>query len=95
VSAVAGELEGIPLPIFSILEAHLATSETTGSRDLFMTVLSRMDESPLVSGEDVVSLGIPEGRQVGLLLDQVRRLQLDGMINSRQDAVAYLCASKG
>jgi hypothetical protein len=54
-----------------------------------------MDESPLVSGEDVVSLGIPEGRQVGLLLDQVRRLQLDGMINSRQDAVAYLCASKG
>ena len=93
-SAVAGELEGIPLPIFSILEAHLAGLETTGPRDLLMTVLSRMDEPPLVSGEDVVSLGIPEGRQVGLLLDQVRRLQLDGMIGSREEAMAYLCASK-
>jgi hypothetical protein len=95
VSAAAGELEGIPLPILSILEAHLSTSATTGPRNLLMTVLSRMDESPLVSGEDVVSLGIPEGRQVGLLLDQIRRLQLDGVINSREEAVAYLYTSKG
>jgi tRNA nucleotidyltransferase (CCA-adding enzyme) len=95
VSAVVGELEGMPLPILSILEARLATLETTGPRDLLMTVLSRMDEPPLASGEDVVNLGIPEGRQVGLLLDQVRRLQLDGVINSREEAVAYLCASKG
>jgi hypothetical protein len=95
VSAAAGQLEGIPLPILSILEAHLSTTETTGARNFLMTVLSRMGESPLVSGEDVVSLGIPEGRQVGLFLDQVRCLQLDGMINSREDAVAYLCASKG
>jgi len=69
--------------------------ETTGPRDLLMTVLSRMDEPPLASGEDVVNLGIPEGRQVGLLLDQVRRLQLDSMISSREEAAAYLCASKG
>jgi hypothetical protein len=95
VSSVAEELEGIPLPILSVLEGHLAGLETTGPRDLLMTVLSRMDEPPLASGEDVVSLGIPEGRQVGLLLDQVRRLQLDGMIGSREEAVAYLCALKG
>lgn len=94
VSAVVGELEGMPLPILSILEAHLAGLETTGPRDLLMTVLSRIEEPPLVSGADVVTLGIPEGRQIGLLLDQVRRLQLDGMINSREEAVAYLCASK-
>ncbi len=30
-----------------------------------------------------MKLGIPEGRRVGLLLDQVRRLQLDGIITSR------------
>jgi hypothetical protein len=83
------------LPVLSILEARLAGLETTGPRDLLMTVLSRMDEPPLVSGEDVVSLGIPEGRQVGLLLDQVRRLQLDGMIGSKEKAVAYLRGLKG
>jgi hypothetical protein len=95
VSAVAAKLEGIPLPILLILEARLAGSETTAPHDLLMTVLARMDRPPLVSGEDVMSLGIHEGQQVGLLLDQVRRLQLDGMINSRVEAVAYLCASKG
>lgn len=95
VSAVAAELERISPPILSILEAHCSGLATTGPRDFLMTVLSRMDELPLVSGEDVVSLGIPEGPQVGLLLDQVRRLQLDGMISSREEAVAYLCSSKG
>jgi tRNA nucleotidyltransferase (CCA-adding enzyme) len=95
VSTAAGKLEGIPLPILSILEAHCSGSETTGPRDLLMTVLSRMDEPPLVSGKDVMGLGIREGQQVGLLLDQVRRLQLDGVICSREEAVAYLCASKG
>ena len=95
VSTAAEALGGIPLPVLSILEARLAGLETTGPRDLLMTVLSRMDEPPLVSGKDVVSLGIPEGRQVGLLLDQVRRLQLDGTIGSREKAVAYLHALKG
>jgi len=95
VSTIAAKLKALPSPVLSILEARLAGSETAGSRDLLLTVLARMDRPPLVSGEDVVTLGIPEGRQVGLLLDQVRRLQLDGIIGSRDEAVAYLCASKG
>jgi hypothetical protein len=95
VSAIAARLEAIPSPVLSILEARLAGSETARARDLLLTILARMDQPPLVSGEDVVTLGVPEGRQVGLLLDQVRRLQLDGIINSRDDAVAYLRSSKG
>jgi tRNA nucleotidyltransferase (CCA-adding enzyme) len=95
VSTAAQELEGIPLPVLSILEGHLAGLQSTGPRDLLMTVLSQMNRPSLVSGGDVVSLGIPEGRQVGLLLDQVRRLQLDGMIGSREKAVAYLRTLKG
>ncbi|MHB8106476.1 MAG: CBS domain-containing protein [Candidatus Cryosericum sp.] len=95
VSTAAQELEGIPSPVLSILMGRLAVLDSPGPRDLLMTVLSRMSKPPLVSGEDVVSLGIEEGRRVGLLLDQVRRLQLDGMIRSRSEAVAYLCASKG
>jgi hypothetical protein len=95
VSAIAAKLEGIPLPVLSILEAHLAGLETSGPHDLLLTVLARMDKPRLVSGKAVVILGIPEGRRVGVLLDQVRRLQLDGIIDSREEAVAYLCASKG
>jgi len=95
VSAVAQQLDRTPLPIISILEARLSQLKNTGPRDLFMTVLLRMQEPPLLSGEDVMGLGIPEGQQVGLLLNRVRRLQLDGIIGSKKEAVAYLCASNG
>jgi hypothetical protein len=64
-------------------------------RALLKKVLSLMSEPTLVSGEDVVHLGIPEGQRVGLLLDEVRRRQLDGLIASRDEALAYLHQSKG
>ncbi|MCX6085588.1 MAG: CBS domain-containing protein [Caldiserica bacterium] len=95
VSAVAHQLDDTPLPIISILQARLSQLKTTGPRDLFMTALSRMQEPPLLSGEDVMGLGIPEGQRVGLLLNRVRRLQLDGIIGSKEEAVAYLCTSNG
>ena len=94
-SAVAQHLDGTPLPMISILEAHLSQLKTAAPRNLFMTVLSRMQEPPLLSGEDVMRLGIPEGQRVGLLLGRVRRLQLDGIIESKEEAVAYLCTSNG
>ncbi|MCX6097332.1 MAG: CBS domain-containing protein [Caldiserica bacterium] len=95
VSAVAEQLEGTPLPILSILEARLSQLKTTAPTHLLMTVLSRIQEPRLLSGEDVMRLGIPEGQQVGLLLGRVRRLQLDGIIGSKEEAVAYLCRPNG
>lgn len=95
VSATAAKLENVPPPVLSILEARLAVSGDTEPRGRLARALSLMSEPPLVSGADVVSLGIPEGRRVGLLLDQVRRLQLDGVITSRRKALAHLRASTG
>ncbi len=95
VSATAAKLQNVPVSVLSVLDAHLSVSSNTGPRDRLTRALSLMSEPPLVSGEDVVNLGIPEGRRVGLLLDQVRRLQLDGVITSREKAVAYLRSSKG
>ncbi|HWQ22254.1 MAG TPA: CBS domain-containing protein, partial [Clostridia bacterium] len=94
-SAASARLEGIPSPVLSILSARLSISENTGTTNFLKKVRSLMDEPPLISGEDAVALGIPEGRQVGLLLDQVRRLQLDGAITSRDEAMAYLRVSTG
>lgn len=94
VSATAARLQDVPLPVLSILEAHLSMSSNTGPRERLTRVLSLMSQPPLISGEDVVKLGIPEGRRVGLLLDQVRRLQLDGAITSRKEALTYLHSQK-
>ena len=95
VSAAAARLEGVPLPILSILDARLAVSGSKGPRAFLTKVLSLMNEPALVSGEDVVHLGIHEGQRVGLLLGDVRRHQLDGLIASRDEALADLRAAKG
>lgn len=94
-SAVAARLEGVPMPILSILDAHLTVSNCDEHRGFLKKVLSLMNEPALVSGEDIMRLGIHEGQRVGLLLGDVRRRQLDGLIASRDEALAYLCLSKG
>ncbi|MEK7619958.1 MAG: hypothetical protein AAB413_01835 [Patescibacteria group bacterium] len=50
------------------------------------------DESiaPLVSGQDVLALGVLAGPQIRLLLDQVRDRQLDGLLMRREDALDWL-----
>jgi len=50
------------------------------------------DESiaPLISGQDILSTGIPSGPKVRLLLDEVRDLQLDGTLMRREDALRWI-----
>jgi tRNA nucleotidyltransferase (CCA-adding enzyme) len=95
VSLIAERLQGLPAPIIRILAARLALVGKTGESEYLQDVLVRSHEPALLSGKDVLGLGVCEGPKVGRRLDQVRRLQLDGILHSREEAVAYLCASKG
>lgn len=45
---------------------------------------------PLVTGRDVLALGVPEGPDIGRLKQQVYDAQLDGHVATREDALAYL-----
>jgi tRNA nucleotidyltransferase (CCA-adding enzyme) len=94
-SLIAERLRGLPAPIFCILQARLAGLGRTEQRQYLQQVLIRSQEPALLSGEDVVGLGVREGPQVGRLLGEVRRLQLDGVLRSREEALAYLCMLKG
>jgi len=94
-SAVADKLRGLPIPILSILMARLATAGAREQSQYLQEVLRRSREPLLLSGADVVRLGVHEGPEVGRRLDQVRRLQLDGVLHSRDEAIAYLCTLKG
>ena len=83
VATVLNLLEGTCMPEHVV---HRAVSKSFSRHNI--------KKFALISGEDVVKLGIPEGRRVGLLLDQVRRLQLDGAITSRKEALTYLHSQK-
>ncbi|HVP58855.1 MAG TPA: hypothetical protein VMU02_12240 [bacterium] len=46
--------------------------------------------SPLVTGEDMASLGIGQGPAVGAILDRIVRLKLAGLLTTREAELAYV-----
>jgi tRNA nucleotidyltransferase/poly(A) polymerase len=49
---------------------------------------AEIDPPPLLSGSDLLAAGLPAGREIGVALQRIRALQLDGAIASREEAVA-------
>ncbi len=49
-----------------------------------------IDPPPLLTGQEVIELGVPRGPQVGELLRQLRVAQLDGQLRDRDQARAWL-----
>lgn len=45
--------------------------------------------APLLTGDDLLELGVPEGKTIGVLLRRVRQAQLDGQVHSREEAIEY------
>jgi tRNA nucleotidyltransferase (CCA-adding enzyme) len=94
-SDIAAKLARLPTPVVLILQARLAVAASTEAQKLLARVLSSMAEPPLISGADLAALGVRQGREVGKLLERVRNLQLNGVLQSREAALAYLRTLKG
>ena len=45
---------------------------------------------PLLTGKDMIALGYKPGKSMGALLNKITDLQLDGILTSREEAIAYL-----
>lgn len=45
---------------------------------------------PLVNGHDLLAMGVPPGRKIGEWLTEVQTLQLEGVLNEREAALAWL-----
>ena len=45
---------------------------------------------PLISGHDVMRLGVPAGKRVGELLTAVQNLQLEGVLQTSDDAIEWV-----
>lgn len=49
-----------------------------------------IDPLPLVTGSDLLAAGVPPGPPVGQALERIRRLQLDGAIATREEAISAI-----
>jgi poly(A) polymerase len=45
---------------------------------------------PLLTGNDLLDMGIPQGPVYKTILDKVREAQLDGIIRAREEAIAMV-----
>lgn len=68
---------------------HAAAADWCGQR-LADWPQDRLDPPPLLSGDDLLALGIKPGPRVKHLLDQVRAAQLDEQITTREQALALI-----
>lgn len=48
-----------------------------------------LDPPPFVTGDDLIALGIPQGPQYRVLLEEIRDMQLDEKLKNREDALQY------
>jgi poly(A) polymerase len=55
----------------------------------------QLDPPPLLSGNDLMTAGVPEGKVVGLLLAALRAKQLDGEITTRGQAEQWVARQRG
>jgi len=46
--------------------------------------------APLLSGRDVMALGVPEGPEIGRILRAVEEAQLEGKLNTKEEATAWV-----
>jgi poly(A) polymerase len=56
---------------------------------------NEIDPAPMLTGHDLLAAGVAEGPEVGRALARIRRLQLDGAISTREEALEAARAMRG
>ncbi len=57
----------------------------------------QIDPPALISGHDLIAMGVPPGRTIGRILEAVKIAQLEGAVQTRHEALAMArkLASRG
>ncbi len=74
----------------AILSAALATDSEPVHRKLTLYLSSLISVSPLLNGDDLKRLGVPEGRKLGGTFRALKDARLDGVVTSREEEEALV-----
>lgn len=87
--------EGID-DLLTFLEASspVAAQSAVYCREKLKLSREELDPPPLVTGDDLIALGIPQGPRYRVLLEEIRREQLDGNLPTRQAALRWVESRK-
>lgn len=87
-SEIADLLSGFPI---LALEAQLQLAPATRQRAALRSWLEELRfRDPLLSGDDLLEAGVPQGPLIGRLLDELRRARLDRTVGTRDDELTLV-----
>jgi tRNA nucleotidyltransferase/poly(A) polymerase len=78
--------------LLSFMEASSpdAAEQSAYCREQLRRPRESLDPPPLITRADLIALGLPQGPQYRVLLEEIRRQQLDGELKNRDEAIVWL-----
>ena len=83
------------LDVTSIEGCAIATDEPLVKERLELYLAELRHVKPLLNGNDLIALGVPEGPQVGRLLEELLTARLEGLLVTREDEEYMVVRSLG
>jgi len=78
-----------PSAIESEIKAHLAWCRKIIA-EYFISIKKKFEEKNLISGKDLIDMGVVPGPEMGKILKKTREAQDSGMLRDKQDALDFI-----
>lgn len=76
----------------AILGCALSEGDSVMAQRLMLYLNELRHITPALKGTDLLALGVPQGPEVGALLDDLLKARVDGRIETRQDEISFVRA---
>ena len=85
VVAVLGEF---PLPLLEAQRALTGSTNQKSRLDQYLGILRHV--RPEITGVDLLGAGVPQGPEIGIMLDEVLRARMDGRVKTKEEEMAFV-----
>ena len=85
VVAVLGEF---PLPLLEAQRALTGSTNQKSRLDQYLGILRHV--RPEITGVDLLGAGVPQGPEIGIMLDEVLRARMDGRVKTKAEELAFV-----